>query len=125
MHRDRAHPPASRPDGDPAAARDTAVRDLADVVAGAAADTGARLAAIARLSCRPIRANQGGASMKRMVLVVALALGVLAGCATDRGVVRNQAGSQAEATCAAGGFAAGSPGYPGCVAALPRGEIYV
>jgi len=63
--------------------------------------------------------------MKRMMLVVALALGVLAGCATDRGVVRNQAGSQAEATCAAGGFAAGSPDYRDCVEALQRGKIYV
>jgi hypothetical protein len=63
--------------------------------------------------------------MKRVMMVVALALAALAGCATDRSVVRNQTGSQAEATCAAGGFPAGSQDYQDCVEALRRGKIYV
>jgi len=62
--------------------------------------------------------------MKRVMMVAALALGMLAGCA-ERSVVRNQTGSQAEATCAAGGFPAGSQDYQDCVEALRRGKIYV
>jgi hypothetical protein len=72
--------------------------------------------------------------MKRVMVVVALALGALAGCFPPEGgglgsvfdiVVRNQTGSPAEATCAARGAAAGSPDYQDCVEALRRGKIYV
>jgi hypothetical protein len=61
--------------------------------------------------------------MKRLRIVAAVAVAALAGC-TERGVVSNQPGSQAEATCAAGGFAAGSQDYQDCVEALRRGRIY-
>ena len=63
--------------------------------------------------------------MQRVMMVVAaLALGALAGCA-ERSVVRSQAGTQADATCTAGGFPAGSQDYQDCVEALRRGKIYV
>lgn len=63
--------------------------------------------------------------MKRVMMVAGLALCALAGCATDRGVVRDQTGSPAEATCASGGLAAGSQDYQDCVEALRRGKVYV
>jgi hypothetical protein len=61
--------------------------------------------------------------MKRLMIVAAVAVAALTGC-TERGVVSNQPGAQAEATCAAGGFAAGSQDYQDCVEALRRGRIY-
>jgi hypothetical protein len=61
--------------------------------------------------------------MKRLMIATAVALAVLTGC-TERGVVRNQPGSKAEAACAAGGIAAGSQDYQDCVEALSRGRIY-
>ena len=57
------------------------------------------------------------------MIVAAMALAALAGC-TEGGVIHNQPGTQAEANCAAGGFAAGSQDYQDCVEALRRGKIY-
>jgi hypothetical protein len=57
------------------------------------------------------------------MMVAAVALAALAGC-TEAGVIHNQPGTQAEANCAAGGFAPGSQENQDCVEALKRGKLY-